>query len=327
MSLRQMKPILSFAPSVALAIAVSCTLAGCNRPSDPPTQLEAELFASRSSIQDKETLARNLIQRLNIKELQFENVRIAVDEGKKAYFFRLVGKDALAPELLKQVSAGLAKVNLDNVWQGKLIVEANAEVAEAAVAEIMQTDKREFPVSVPWQSARVEAYLMQSASEFTLAGSTIVMPHHNAPKHVACVLSFDPEGTLPQLKGLLKEVVPDNEDVSARMRRSARLPSATTVPHRIVAAQPDLAKLKAAVVEDHRLLFEFALIENIKVPATGSGGEGSDPVTIDGGDIAMCQSKLREVAPDVQKMIDRVGLLAEVSAIGPALLVVMPNAR
>ncbi len=322
-----MKPNIFFARSVALAIAVSGALAGCNRPSEPPTQLEAELFASRSAIHDRDTLARDLIQRLNIKELKFENVRIAVDEDKKAYFFRLVGKDALAPELLKQVSAGLAQVNLDNFWQGKLIVEANAEVAEAAVAAIMKTDKREFPVNVPWQSARVEAYLMQSASEFTLAGSTIVMPHYDAPQHVACVLSFDPKDTLPELKGMLEEPVPENEDTLAKMRRRARLPSATTVPHRVVAAQPDLAKLKPAVVEDHKLMFEFALIKDVKVAAKDNGGQGIVPVTIDSSDIALCQNKLREVAPEVQNLIDRARLLADVSSIGPAQLVPMPKPR
>lgn len=312
-----MKPVLSFGCSAALAIAAICTLSGCNPFSDPPTQLEAKLFVAGTTIQDEKALARHLTEQLNIVGLEADQVRIAFDKEKNTYFFRMVGKEALPPALLKQVVAGLATLNRDLTWQGKLIVEAEADAKADA---ILKTNKREFAVTAPWNSVRVDAYLVTSAAENMLARLATAAGRPERPKQAACMLSFAPRDKLPPLTGKLSDFASGNGAL-AGLVHNPLFDQEVTLPHRITFSQPELAKLKEPVVDDGKLLFQFALVEDAKMTVIHTGGAGLDALVVDHGTVEHCKRKLREVAPDVQKLVDRFALLDEVSAIGPAQLV------
>lgn len=308
--------------SAALAIVVSCTLTGCDLFSAPPTQLEAKLTTSGPSVEDEDALARKLVQKLNVKDLKIDNVRVVFDKDQKATFFRVVGKEALPPALLQQVGAGLARLNQEITWQGKLIVEASPWLDA-----FLKTDKREFPIVAAWQGAEVEAFLLRSAAEALFGQTAFMLNKKDLPEWVACVLSFAPNDKLPPLKGKMEDAEPEHERPDIMIAGpSATAQSEITVPHRVIFTQAELARLKEPVVVQGKLYFQFALIEGADVTVAGGDGDG-DPTTIDHRTIDLCRSKLREVAPKVQAMMDSAAMIGEVAAIGPARLVALPKAR
>lgn len=301
-----------------LAWAAVLSIAGCSLINDPPTQLEARLDLTGQSVENPKDLARQFVAQLGIEGLKPEHVRVVHDKEKKAHFFRVVGKQALSPELLKQVSAGLAGLNERYSLQGKLEVSADSDFDA-----FLKTSKREFPIRASWHKAQVQVYLVQSALERMLGSA--MAGQGTPPRRVACMLGFEPQEPLPVLEGDVNKMFPDGKGGFTVLRPAGTSPREMTLPHEVKITHPELSKLEAPVVLDGRVQFQFALILDANVTVIGGSSADSKPSVIDHGTITRCREKLIEVAPKVRQLIDDAALLDEVRSIGPAQLMALPK--
>lgn len=294
-------------------------LAGCGVFSDPPTQLEAPLTLAGEKIRDPKALAAHFVEQLKIKELQPSQVRITFDSDKKQHFFRLVGKEALSATLIAQVANALPALNVRNAWQGRLVVDEDKQFDA-----FLKTSEREFPVAAAWHTATVEAYLMQNMFENALMRQMAQLRSDapRSPQTVACMLSFTPHTELPRLTGKASEIT--DAPINLALERVGLAPREMTVPHKITVTEPAMAKLDSPVVEDGKILFQFALVEDAKVTVINTVGD-TDPITFDHGAIELCNAKLAEVAPAARARMDQPATLAEIKAIGPARIVPLPK--
>jgi hypothetical protein len=310
------RPFLALA---ATAAALSTVLSGCKYTEPLPAQLEAQLTLAPQAGAPREKahlrlLADRIVDYLNLAGIDSKNARVRFDETRKAYYFEVFGRQPVARALLEQVAKGLNPLDRDRSWP------ANVEVAALAHLDTLLGGKeRNFAVRASWKGAAIDAYVIQ------MPGAGFAMPG-SAPKTALCMLSFVPEPAFPKLEGTFEQVYGKTQvdDNYALMRRHALPDQVFSAPYQVSFDEPELAKAfkEAPMAKDGKLMFQFAVLEDVNV--LDFVGDKAAPMDFDGATQKKCVAELSAKYPALAGIIDRVSMLEQVKAFGPARIIPVP---